>query len=303
MDITKDVLYRGFYVNDEDISTNIVAGGGAASGIAGCVLDRADLSEVDVVQFTEKRAQSDGMDAGQPFLGMRRIRLAGTIYDVSRGLLFDRYWELRAALSPVMAYQDEIADYGYQPFYFSVPTNRTDDYPSGAIDLRVLAMPRAFQCDFDRDAIGGDDSDALALPWQATLVCKDPSIMAQTPIDIDLTTGSPVSGTLTNRGTYLTPVQMLVVFPAAGGTLNCTIGGSVFQISVPVSTGERTVRFKGAEKVLTVEEGGEEVTRLDYLNWTSGTWPLIQPGDSAYTFTYSFSIGTGSHVWYWEQYA
>jgi hypothetical protein len=35
----------------------------------------------------EKRAEADGMDVGNPFLGGRRIRLSGTVYGKSRGAL------------------------------------------------------------------------------------------------------------------------------------------------------------------------------------------------------------------------
>ena len=159
MDTTRNIIYRSFVLNDESILDSVTGGGAYLSGIAGCVVDSADISDVDVVQFMEKRSQSDGMDAGTVELGARRIRLAGTLYNVSRPLLYDDLWDLRAALNPILAQRDEPADKGYRPLYFATPTARTDanDYPAGYIPLQVKAMPRAFQASFNRDLHGGDD--------------------------------------------------------------------------------------------------------------------------------------------------
>lgn len=388
MDLTRDIIYRNYTLNDENILDDVTGGGGVATGVEGCVVDSADISDVDVVQFIEKRSQQDGMDAGDVYHGMRRIRMAGTLYALTRALLFDSLADLRAALNPVLAQREEPADKGYRPLYFSVPTNRVDDYPTGAIELRILAMPRAFQAMFSRDQNGGEDDDSLAIPWQATFVCRDPSIQGATPQDYDLSeqvevtnktaaaatdliastahglvagdrvrfttlTGGTglsttttyyviaagltadafavstssagsavditvdytdvhyvksltVSGDLSNRGTYLAPVNALFVVGAASGQISATIGDSVFTITIPASTGTRTIRLKGdPEKVLTVEEDGVEVPRLDLISFTNDTtWPLIDSGESAYSFTFHGGIlADGSHFWFYERYA
>jgi hypothetical protein len=307
MDLTRDITYRGFTLNDSTVEDNFVAGGGTGTGITGCVVDSVDTSDVDVVQFTEKRSQQDGLEAGEPFLGGRRIRMAGTLYGVSRAALFDQLADLRAALSPVMAYRDEPLEYGYQPLYFSVPTTRTDagDYPSGVIPLRILAMPRAFQATINRDMHGGDDTDALAIPWQATFVAKDPTVQGEEYQDYDLSGSSPVSGNFVNRGNYLCPLNMLIATGTAAGTISFSGAGTVFTITVPASTGNRTIRFKGEDKVLTVEEDSVEVTRMDLLSFTGTyTWPLVEPGTTAYTVTFNtVTHTTGSIMWFYERYA
>lgn len=307
MDLTRDITYRGFTLNDSTVADNATGGGGTGTGISGCVVDSVDTSDVDVVQFTEKRSQQDGMEAGVPFLGGRRIRMAGTLYGLTRAALFDSLAELRAALSPVLAYRDEPLEYGYQPLYFSVPTARTDadEYPSGVIDLRVLAMPRALQATISRDALGGEDEDALAIPWQATFVAKDPSVQGEEYQDYDLTGSSPVSGNFINRGNYLAPLNMLIATGTAAGTISFTGAGTVFTITVPASTGNRTIRFKGEDKVLTVEEDNVEVTRMDLLTFTGDyTWPLVETGTTAYTVTFNTATHTtGSMMWFYERYA
>jgi hypothetical protein len=304
IDTTEDIIYRGFTLNDADIKDNVVPGSGIGSGISGCVIDSIDVSDVDVVQFIEKRSEGDGMDAGPPFHGARRIRLAGTLYGLTRALLSDGLNDLRAVMNARLAYFDEPADQGFQPFYFAIPTNRVEDYQDGAIELRMLAMPRAFQEVVQKDNQGGDDGDALAIPWQATMLCKDPSIMAQEPQETPFT--ATTSGDFTHRGNYPAPLQIILACGSAGGTVTVTAGGSIFTITVPASTGDRIVRFKGADRVITVEEDDVESLAYSYLAFTGdNTWPLVMPGATPYSITVSGSItlAVGTMAWFWEQYA
>lgn len=305
MDLTQDIIYRNFTLNDASIEDDLTSGGGIGTGISGCALDSADFSDVDVIQFIEKRSQQDGMDAGDVFLGARRLRMAGTLYATTRALLYDALADLRAALSPVLAQREEPLDRGYRPLYFSVPTNNADDFPTGAIEMRVLAMPRAFQAIFNRDQLGGSDADSLAIPWQATFICKDPTLQGASPQDYSLANTATNAGNLQNRGNYIAPLDMLVEVGSASGTLACTIGDSNFTITVPGSTGNRIIRFKGEDKILTVEEDSVEVTRMDLLTFNGGTtWPFIDPGTAAYSITKSgITIVAGSHFWFYERYA
>lgn len=307
MDLTRDISYRGFLLNDAAALANVTGGGGEGTGIVGCIVDSADFSDVDVVQFTEKRSQQDGMEAGVPFLGARRIRLAGTLYGLNRAQLYDSLMSLRAATSPVLSYRESPLDYGYQPLLFSIPTLRTeaDEYPDGVILLRVLAMPRGLPHNIQKDMQGGDDDDALAIPWQATFICKDPTIQGQTPQDYDLTGSSPVSGNFVNRGNYICPLNMLINTGTAAGSITVSGGDSLFTITVPASTGSRIIRFKGEDKVLTVEEDNVEVPRMDLLTFSGDTtWPLIATGSTAYTVTFNtVTHGAGSHMWFYERYA
>lgn len=389
VDTTQDIIYRDFTLNDADIETSRIPGSGIGSGISGCVIDSIDISDVDVVQFTEKRSEQDGMDAGPPFHGARRIKCSGTLYGRTRALLSDSLIDLRAAMNSRLAYLDEPADKGYQPFYFSVPTNRTDDYPEGAIELRMLAMPRAFQSIVQKDNIGGHGADALAIPWQGTLTCKDPSIMALAPQEypftdtvihtgtaatsdlisstahglvlndrvyftvltggtglalnvayyvisagltadafkVSLTSGgsgvditvaysalsfakqATQAGDFTHRGNYPAPLQMIFVVGSQAGTIAVQAGDSIFTITVPASSGLRTIRFKGADKVITSEEADVESLAYGYLSFSGdSTWPQISPGTTPYTVTFTGltidrGATDGSMMWIWEQYA
>jgi len=394
MDLTREVVFRNYTLNDASLHDDMVAG----EPLAGCVLDSADYSDVDVTQFIEKRSQQDGMDAGDVFLGTRRLRVGGTVYGLNRADLYDRLWALRAALSPVLSQREEPMDRGYRPMYFSVPTNDPDySGEGGIIQLQIKAMPRAFSASFMRDVNGGEDEDALAIPWQATFVCKDPSIMSASPYAMTMlgnsvvtatnatysdnyingthalsngdrirfttlttTTGTglntttnyyvvqattgkfkvstssgggevgiatanytvvkyvkslTLSGTLNNRGTYMCPVNALFLWGLSSGTISGTIGDATFTISVPASTNGRIIRFKGEDKVLSVEEVDPndpavtrvaEVVRMDLVTLPNMTnWPLISPGaNQSWSITAHGEMApSGSNWWFYERYA
>lgn len=385
MDLNRDVTYRGFTLNDSSILAASNLHPGRSKGLAGCVIDTVQISDVDVQQWMEKRSQADGFDSGPPFLGVRRIRMAGTLYDVSRPLLFDRLRDLRAALSPVLASREEPLDHGFRPLGFVWATDDTTNFPTGMIDVYVNAMPRAEDNMFTRDASGGDDDDPLAIPWQATFICANPGIYGLTPLDFPLTAQTLVTGAtgqnagdtitknghglvnddrvrfvtltggtglgttttyyvvnkttntfqvattsggaavpitadystvtyvksvttsanFTNRGNYLSTVNALFEVGAASGTISLVIGDTNCLITVPASTGTRTIRFKGADKVLTLEEDSVELPRLDLITFNNDTtWPYIDPGDGSLSVTIHGCISTAnSHVWFYEQYA
>ena len=307
MDLTRDITYRGYLLNDSSIEDNVTGGGGTGTGIIGCTVDSIDMSDVDVVQFMEKRSQQDGMESGIPYLGTLRIRMAGTLYNLTRPAIYDDLMLLRAAMSPVLAYRESPLDYGYLPLYFSIPTLRTDadEYPTGYADLRILAMPRSFQTTVQRDSMGGDDDDSLAIPWQATFIAKDPTIQGADYQSYALTASSPITGNFVNRGYYLCPLNMLIATGATAGTITVSAGDSLFKITLPASTGNRTIRFKGEDKILTVEEDSVEVPRMDLLTFLGDTtWPLIATGSTAYSVSFSnVTHTTGSLMWFYERYA
>lgn len=181
-DLNEPITYRGFLLNDPDTRANIVAGSGPSTGIRGCVVDFFDLSDLDVVQFREKRSQSDGMDAGAVFLGARRLRMNGTLYGTSRAEFFEDYQNLRAALNATLAFRENPDEKGYLPLYFSTPTTRLEDFPDDSdgsqsvIRKRLVALPQVFSSSADRDQLGGNEFDALAIPWSAVLYCRNPII-------------------------------------------------------------------------------------------------------------------------------
>lgn len=282
MDLTRPILYRGFYLNVGNDDIAVTGGGAAGSGITGCTVESFDLSDVDVIQWNEKRSQSDGNDAGDVFQGMRRIRMAGTLYGLTRNDLFDDLFTLRAALNPVLAQREEPLDYGYRPLYFSVPTNRVADYPSGAIDLFVNAMPRAFQQTTSSDQLGGDDDDSLAVPWQATLLCKDPGIYGADAVEVDFTATANFAGTTTAvfaTDLFTTSVAHGLVagdritFSSITGGAGLATGTAYYVIS----SGLDATHFK-----VSLTSGGSAVD-ITGTNVTAATWVKSSTASGTWT--------------------
>lgn len=302
MDLSRPVLYRGFYLNDP-VNLLIQPNGTVAGGIAGSLLEEADFSDFDVVQFLEKKALSDGMDAGDVFLGGRRLGLAGTIYAATRPLLFDTVQALRAVMSPTLAFRESPADKGYRPLYFSVPTNRVEEYTSGGIDLQMSMMPRKFTVRYERRQQGSNDALPLAAPWTAILSARDPRILGEVPVDVAFTANA--SGTWVNRGDYYATLNMLLDVGSAGGSVTVAVGDSNFTITVPASTGNRIIRYDGYDKVLTLEEANVEQLRMDLITFQNQTThPLIPHGASPYSFSKTgVTLNAGTHAWFWEVYA
>lgn len=303
MDLSRDIIFRGFNFNE----VTQVPGAGLGKGLYGCTVDSITSGDVDIVQFMEKRSLQDGMDAGDVYLGARRFRMAGTLYDLSRNLLYDRLQLLRATLSPTLSFREAPADYGFQPLYYAEPTNDQVSWPSGTIEKRVLVLPRGAQFGLDRDQQGGDDTDALALPWSVMFVQRDPNIYAASPVDITFTpTTDHIDQTISNRGDYHARLNMVIEVTSAAGSIAVTIGDSIFTITVPASTVNRIIRYKGEDKILTVEEDGAERLALSWLTFQqSTTHPVIPPGDSLYTVDFGggLVIVAGSHMYFYETFA
>lgn len=273
MDTTRDIIYRGFTLNDESITDNIVGG-----VIDGCVVDSFDLSDVDVVQWLEKRSQADGSDAGDVFHGVRRVRLAGTLYGTTRNLLYDSLNDLRAALNPVLAQREEPLDRGFRPMFFSVPTNRIEDYPSGAIELQMKLLPRSLQHRSGRDEQGGIDADPLAMPWQATFIGKDPGIFSADPVEVEFDTNpNPQSATaaaatnlVTNTNHGLVAGDRVTFYTLTGGT-GLTLGVAYYVISSGLTANDFKVSTTsgGSEVDITVNYSvSNYIKSVTY----SGTW-------------------------------
>lgn len=203
IDTTRDIIYRNFKLNDSTVASAVDSTDGLGKGIAGSVIDDFDADDADVVQFSEKRAEADGLDVGTPFLGGRRIRISGTVYGKTRALCYDALFQLRAALSPILAHREIPGDKGYLPLYFAVPTNNIANHPSGAIEMRALAMPKSFRAPINRDTHGGSDDDAMALSWSTLMVMRDPSFEGIVPQDVAFADTVVVSGATAAAATNL----------------------------------------------------------------------------------------------------
>jgi hypothetical protein len=280
MDLASSVLYRGVNLNSVDTQP-----GGKRSGI---LLEEVNYSRTPGQGYREKRAQDDGYDATDVFLGMRPISMTGTVYGYSPGDLWDQLQLMRSALTPSAAYLEAPAIDGYLPLQFYEPTNLTSDFPSGIRQLQINARPVS-QPDFavrrDTGAFGRGGKGG-AISFQAVLEAKDPRIYVW-PGKTQAFSATE-AGTLVNRGDYPSPLGITFKVAAASpaGNILFEVGGQRMRITVEDDTVLQTYRYDGNLKILTVEKNSVEALRRDLLTFLSNTThPKVPPGSSAYTIT------------------
>lgn len=293
MDTTRDIIYRNFKLNDAAIAAAIDSSDGLGKGIAGCVVDDFDPDDVDVVQFSEKRAEADGMDVGTPFLGGRRIRLTGTVYGKTRALCYDALWQLRATLSPVLASREIPGDKGYLPMYFAVPTN--DPNYAGAIAMRALVMPKQFRAPINRDQHGGVDADALAISWSALLLMRDPNFEGETPQDVYFADTAITSGATATASTNLVNATDhglvegdRIYFTTLTGGAGLALNTSYYVIASGLTTSAFKVSLTlgGAERDIT-----GDYSSVAFAKFTTIAGDLLNRGTYSAPLNMIFAVG------------
>lgn len=310
MDTNRSITYRGFLLNDPEIPDDYEPGDGIGSGLAGCSIQTVDYTDLEIVQYTEKRAQRDGMDAGDVFLSRRNIHMTGTIYARSRPAMFDALADLRAALSPTLAFRESLPDKGYLPLLFSVPTTRvayTDD--NFEIALRALAMPRQLSYQLGKATQGGDDRKPLAVPFQCIFTMKDPSLMAQ--VQNIIPAADDVATNTTNRGNYHVPFYATFRVNEDAGTITIGFGGATLVVTVPGGGdgADRTIELNGDNETILLTENGTTTLAYSMLASNVGmlAWPLVQAGTTPVNVAYSGVTLLGgaddNKLWYFETYA
>lgn len=299
-DLTQPVTYRSFALNDA-VTTS--------GQIVGCRLEGVTVMATSGIGYVEKRSQDDGLDASDVYLGGRRLRLRGTMYGTSRGDAFDRLDDLRAALTPTLAYADDNAGSGYLPLLGAKATARTDEFPSGYISLYINVRPLAtLQTDLSGDNSGGLDTVGFGIPWVAEIEAKDPRFYGETAKTVDISGDTSGSGTLDNTGTYPTPLTFLLYADTDNATIFNFVGlGADVSLEIPALTGGACLlTLDGHEKVALLTYGGQELLRMDLLATDGATQFPSAPagGGGAYAWTLSNSnlLLEGSIISYHEAY-
>jgi len=168
-DLSQDITWRGTSINT--VAESIVDG---KPVMIGCLVDAMDLSDIDIVQFREKLALSDGMDVGSVWIGARRIQIRGTVYDKTRGETYSRLATIEDLFLP-KPLGSTTATFGYYALQFY-----TISGANSAPELRTItAMPNGLRYAIDRDAHGRQnqlDNVPLAIQWQVLLYARDPVI-------------------------------------------------------------------------------------------------------------------------------
>jgi len=296
MDTTRPVTYRGVNLNDGAITTD---------GITGTIIQRVEWPGVRGVGYTEKRANSDGRNASDVWQEARRIKISAVTHALSRGDLYDRMQINTAALTPRGAYVGSPGDKGYLPLGFYLPTARkdSDEWPAGEIQCFINARPLAQPSYIlDRDATGGDDNDALAIPWSVEVEAIDPRIYIVPRVDTVCTASGSIA--IKNRGTYPTPVNAILIVPAGSGTtFTLTGGGDNMTLTIPTDPLQREVRISSTDQVVTSKLGsGAETVAMHLINKVANrTWTYAPPGEEiTLTWTTTTGLVAGSLLWFYE---
>lgn len=160
-DLTQPVAYRGVALNTVTVSP---------AGIVGCTVDAFDYSDLDVRQFTEPLALADGLDVGGIWLGARRVKLRGTVYDTTRALAFVRMDTLDAAFAPRAAFLLDPLTFGYSDLtWWKLGA-------SGLVLKTLSVRSDGLRVEYIRDKTGGSNTDKLAIQWSVQLMAKNPAI-------------------------------------------------------------------------------------------------------------------------------
>lgn len=305
------VRYNGFNLNETDL---------LSSGIRrGCVLEVFDYSRSAGVGYTEKRAQDDGLDASDVYMGPRYINLAGTLYGEDEPDLHDLLQDLRTCLTPTSAYAFDPYDHGYIPLEFTLPT-KDNRFPPRAAPLdgfqrlveyraRPTGQP-SFSLRRDAGMAAGSlgDNGGMAVAWNAQMECADPRLHVRPDTWVQWT--APVAGAvIRNRGDYPAPLDILLIVNAApaGSYIEVDMGGSTIRIRVGGLAVNTIVRYSGTLKVLTIDNatgGTADVLRMDLMALLANkSHPQVMPsdddkypGDGKYNIRFSggctFKVGT-----------
>jgi hypothetical protein len=303
VDLNQSVFYRGLDLNHVET----LVGEGKRRGL---LLEQADYGHVPGVGYSEKRAQDDGFDATDVFLGRRTIELQGFVYGENVGDVWDRMQDLRSAITPSAAYLEAPGLDGYLPFQFYVPTQNLADFPGGYRQCQLNARPieqPSFKVKRDT-GVNGDPIAGQALAYSARLECKDPRVYLWPMKKYNFGGTSPLNGNVSNRGDYPAPLSFTFDVDAGGGAGNILfeVGGSRMRVTVEDTTAIQTYRYDGDLKVLTVEQNTIEVLRMDLRSFLSNTtYPKVPPGVSTFTITITGLIGhlSNAYMFWYEAFA
>lgn len=163
-DLSRAVAFRSIQLNT--VTESNVAG---LTVIIGNQLDFFDLSDLEIRQFTEPLALTDGIDVGGVWLGARRIVLRGTSYDKTRGECYDRIKALEDIMVPASG------TFGFYDLTFSTIAGSSSTPATKTISCRPNGLRYAI--DKSKHGLSALQADMpLAISWAVSLFVKSPSI-------------------------------------------------------------------------------------------------------------------------------
>lgn len=219
MDLTGTIAYNGTTAT----TPTPVAGD---SVLDGYLCESANISEIDVSQYLDKRSVKDGLDAADVYLGGRRVRLIYSVLGSTKGRAWDNLTALEAAFSPVLAYNADSANLGFLALDYYRPTANISTWPTSAyphgIPMRLYARPLAPpRWDVSRITTGGASAKGAGFRVELNLICRDPRQYLQSLTQVTMTSNT---ATATYRGNYPTLPIITFLVTAAGSTATTRLG-------------------------------------------------------------------------------
>jgi len=274
VDLSAPIIYNGHTT----AGSTLTAGGVPASGT---IVERINVSEVDVAAYLERRALSDGMNASDVFLGGRRVVIDAAVFGTSIANGWDQLQAFQRAYHPRIAYNADTTNLGFLAFKFRQPTTSTGIYAGGYIPLQLYLRPISpVQHVVDRQATAGTGGKGISFRVRATLIARDPRKYVQTATTLAITTSAQ---TVITRGDYPTFGIVSWTQTAVGSsTFNIVLNSASISINLASQSsgswsldfGKRTLK-KGTTNMMSV------------LNTESPVWAELSPGsvDTIYSST------------------
>lgn len=232
MDLSLPISYNSLSINTATRS----AGGNPTSGY---IVEQFRPIPPPIDSYFEKRALTDGMDAGDVFLAGRQFGLIVSAFGTTKADLWDKTQDLLAAFSPTIAYATDTANVGFLAFDFTQPTADIVTWPTSAfpngIPMRYYVRPMHSPIYLvERDKDGGTASRGFSKRFEIALQARDPRKYLQSTIASAITTATQ---TATYRGDYPTqPVLTWSMTAAGSSAFAVVINTATVQINLSAQT-------------------------------------------------------------------
>lgn len=317
MDLSKAIDYRLANLNNAALMDG-------QRVLHGSTVEKADFSVVPGVGYQEKRAEGDGSWASDVYLGPRQVALQGMLYAETQADLFDMLRKHRVAFSPTAALAEDPVNFGFLPLTYTQPTTDGVSFPGGIINLALYCRPTSgLVFDITRDRLPGTNTTRpQALPWRATLYCKDPRvyIVPEQQFPVQKTSGTTmVAAKATNRGDYESPLNVILATgptaPAAGICHITGFNGIDMTIKIEAKANV-TYRYSGVDRILTTLDttspSSLPALRADLLTFVgknrkpmvpAKVTSLLRPFQADFQYSITTDLVAGSRLWWNEAFA
>lgn len=263
MDFTKAISYNS-------LSVNTVARSAGGLPTTGYLVERFQPIPPQIDAYFEKRALTDGMDAGDVYLAGRQFGLIVTAFGSTKGDLWDKAQALLTAFSPTIAYSTDTANRGFLAFDFYQPTATiatwpTSAYPDG-IPMRYYLRPMHHPVYLvERDKDGGTASRGFSKRFEVAMQARDPRKYLQAAISAAITTATQ---TAAYKGDYPTGPIFTWSLSATGSSAFTLVVNSMSNVINLSSLSSGSFTFDYDKKFLYATSSG--ASKMDLISSFNG---------------------------------